>query len=262
MEVFERTGLVVYTVGSGAKPALTCQARPQDGESFGEFPPRHELHTFTHLPVIIPSSTPGYNSTYTDQYLVGQANAYPSDVKGKSLLKHVSPRMQGYLATLANYLNTSCGPKRSPAIGSQRTALYGLQRPPLLPECPTLIRIRPGVSAEVVAPYLLPFVATNAADGVEVSSTVALPFVQELGLKAVVENDSSFAARVKGMLPYNVVYPEQVDAGTFIPLLAMHWLSRLFPMGHIKSSVANDEAFIAMFSQSRKWLTVARSSSL
>mmetsp|Transcript_3015 Transcript_3015/g.6832 ORF Transcript_3015/g.6832 Transcript_3015/m.6832 type:complete len:420 (-) Transcript_3015:452-1711(-) len=70
LPLFENTAQVVCSAGDVSEsPALTCQARPQDGEIFGEFPPRRNLARHTHFPVVVPSPTPGYTAAYTREHL-------------------------------------------------------------------------------------------------------------------------------------------------------------------------------------------------
>ncbi|KAJ1630748.1 hypothetical protein T492DRAFT_839719 [Pavlovales sp. CCMP2436] len=104
LSLFEQTAVVVFTAGSLEVPALTCQARPQHGEVFGEVPPRRQLSikginnkkkkkkkkekkkkknyiitillgsTLQHtlFPVLVPSPTPAYNSGYAHSYLASK----------------------------------------------------------------------------------------------------------------------------------------------------------------------------------------------
>jgi len=125
-QLWERTGQVVFTVGTLTQPALTCQARPQDGEVFGEFPVRRELNTHTTFPVIVPSPTPGYNARYSPSYLQAAA----ADAEGAVALAGdncESRDVAGYLSVLSSYLKDACGPKRGRGV---RSTLYGLQTPP------------------------------------------------------------------------------------------------------------------------------------
>ena len=69
-KLFEKTGQVVYTVGHEGNVALTCQARPQEGEVFGEFPVRLDLAKYTRYPVLVPSPTPAYNCHYESDFLI------------------------------------------------------------------------------------------------------------------------------------------------------------------------------------------------
>merc|ERR1740138_608219 len=105
-ELFETTSLVVYTVGNleAKAPALTAQARPQDGECFGEFPPRRIMDSVTAFPVIIPSSTPGYNTAYTAAFLKEYGGAsvekwgLPASLDGCQAIaqKCQNPEQRGY----------------------------------------------------------------------------------------------------------------------------------------------------------------------
>lgn len=260
MKLFEQTGLVVYTVGTLEQPGLTAQARPQDGECFGEFPPRKQLTAFTHLPVIIPSSTPGYNAEYTPDFLKQAAkDEFPASMAYcKGLFDSCSPAVLGFVKTLCVYLADACGPKRGFGYEKNaRTSLFGLQRPPLLDGAPTVLRLQKGTSFDEVAPFLVPFFVTNARSQIIVSMDKACGVGAQLakfqGMQFVTEDDQVFEKRRAAA--YNVV----VLSGTtgLEPILAMHWVSRLFCMGHIKSVKTHDEAFLAKFSQSRKWLAVA-----
>lgn len=260
LSIFERTGLVVYTVGSLEKPALTAQARPEDGECFGEFPPRSQLTVFTHLPVIIPSATPGYNAYYTPEALeISAKGGYPAGVDYLAgVVDSCSAPVLGFVKELCAYLSDACGPKRG-AGGGGRTPLYGLQRPPLIPECPTVLRLEASSTLDGAAPFLVPFLVTNARSQLQVSVDASGKLAGHLaatlkGVTIIKETPAEFEARAKTFLPYNVITVGGDQA--LEPLLAMHWVSRLFPMGHIKSVNKNDDAFVEKFSKSGKWLAM------
>jgi hypothetical protein len=257
MAIFERTGLVVYSVGTLEKPALTAQARPEDGECFGEFPPRAQLETFTHLPVIIPSSTPGYNTYYTKDGLNAAAKAaFPPHLQYcDGLFKGCSAPVLGFVKNLCSYLADACGPKRGIG-GGGRTPLYGLQRPPMIEGSPTVYRVTAKASLDDVAHFIAPFYVTNARSQLQVSMDKgsSLDLSAFKGLQVVTEDDAAYKRRLETFSPYNVIV---IDGQKPLEhLLAMHWVSRLFPMGHIKSVFTNDDQFVDKFSKSRKWLLI------
>ena len=51
-------------------------------------------------------------------------------------------------------------------------------------------------------------------------------YLEAAGVAVRVETEAALAARLAACAPYNVLVPEEVDAGRFLPLLAMHWISR------------------------------------
>merc|ERR1719498_1806059 len=145
--------MVVNTSGLGdadASAALTAQARPQDGEIFGEFPPRQDLLDYTRFPAIVPSATAGYNSSYTESSLECSAARCPGDLRSVC----ESQAIAGYCGTLADYLKDACGAHEGSSL--TRTVLFGLQRPPLDGGA-SVLRLREDSTVDDVAPYLCHF---------------------------------------------------------------------------------------------------------
>lgn len=244
--LWEHTGLVVNTIGSPESPALTCQARPQEGEVFGEFPPRRLLNEYTKYPVIVPSATPGYDSMYTDSYLQEQSKVQVAGSVGDFLQNVSDDKVKGYCVTLFTYLldATVENPKRG--FGSGRTAVWGLQRPPT----GTTTYLECNTSFDDLAPSLLLFFATNAKDQVVVvsESQEILDVCAKHGVKTIPSIDK------KSLAPGDN-HRELVDLMERFAMVS-NFVMTLFPVGHIKSTLPNDEQFIARVTPLEKWLSV------
>lgn len=260
-ELFENTALVVYTIGrlEMNKPALTAQARPQDGECFGEFPPRRQLESITAFPVIIPSSTPGYNSTYAPAFLKAHG-AVPVEQwglpSGLDICKQLvgqcrSDEKKGFVRVVLEYLQDATrGPHRG--CGA-RTSLFGLQRPPLRGGM-CCLRLNAAATIDEAVQYVLPFAATTAKDQlvISVDPACSLSFP---GLSVVKESKETFTASDPKF--WNVISLPKDAASTQAFPLAAHFVSKLFAMGHVKSTLSDDTAFLDAFTSSPKWLRMA-----
>lgn len=272
--LFELTSLVVYNIGDcDTKVALTCQARPQDGECFGEVPPRRMLNRVTRFPVIVPTSSPGYNSAYKVTFLEAQGNSLPSEwclpVELENTFNVVGrvrdTARRGYCRVILSYLADAAGPSNPRRTVGERTGLYGLQRPPLQNGL-TCVRLEKPKGANLphqdvlfddVIPFVLPFLATNARAQLVVSldpflSFPAFPMLQQSGLKLVRESQESFK-RTESTFWNVVTLPTDALKPSHYPLVG-HFISKLMAFGHVKTTIANDNAFIEMFKSSEKWL--------
>jgi len=258
--LWEKSGMVVNTAGLGdedASPALTAQARPQDGEIFGEFPPRRKLLDYTRFPAIVPSATAGYNTSYTESMLESAAARCPSDLRSVC----DSQAIAGYCGTLAAYLQDACGAHEGSSL--TRTVLFGLQRPPLDGGA-SVVRLEEDSTVDDVAPYLVPFLITNARETLQISAPVAAKRTMEAlqssgsldGVAVVFEESSDMDTRLSSQPTFNVIHPINVATSDPGYALAAHFVSNLLPVGHIKSTKLDDKAFIEYFSASEKWLKI------
>lgn len=259
-KLFEGTGLVVYTIGSNEQPALTCQARPQEAEVFGEFPPRWKQAMYTKFPMIVPSPTASYNSFYTHSYLQQSAQRGFGDLPNSvtSLLQLLnSPLERGYARVLVDYLLDALreNPKRGGGSPTSRTCLYGLQRPPTN-QC-LVVRTNDLASAVL---HTLTFALTTAHDALIISTGMGSVSFQlkQAGLRNVkFEANEVFEHLLHENKPWGVVRAGSMDEYP----LASQFVSTLLPLGHAKSTKTNDTEFFKRLGVSSKWLQLRSRSS-
>jgi hypothetical protein len=257
--LFERTGMVVYTIGSPDKlempPAMTCQARPQEGECFGEFPPRASLSRYTKYPVVVPSSNPSYDAKYTTDYL---RKLSVSEFFGKStqaILDHISEStVLGYCILLIEYLQNATGQNPKRGLGVGRTSLWGLQRPPL--GMKSFVHCGKDTTWDELAPIYIIFHVTTARDQIELSidpqNKVLIKQCSLMKLPLTEESKQAMEDRLKGRNDvFSIVDAEPLQE---FPMVGQ-FVSVYLPLGHIKSTMPNDEEFALRAAASNKWLT-------
>ena len=266
--LWERTALVVYTMGSSddleqMPPALTCQARPQDGECFGEFPPRNTMQQYTNFPVIIPSSNPSYDTTYKEEYLQSRGrnlSEYMNKSTKNMLLAITNNSTRGYCVLLIEYLQNAC--RKNPKLGSSklRSVLYGLQRPPL--QMKTILRCTPHSTYDELIPVYILFHVTNARNQAELSihpdNVNLIQMCQQLKIPFTIESDADFVTQ----------FSKRTDVFHSVTISGMsshgppsryhmvgNFVSLYLPLGHIKSTMVNDAEFEMKVRMSDKWLS-------
>ncbi|GKY94518.1 hypothetical protein MPSEU_000417600 [Mayamaea pseudoterrestris] len=261
LELFGKTGMVVNTIGStddaDMAPAMTCQARPQEAEIFGEFPPRTDLNKYTRFPVVVPSSNPSYGATYVEAFLANKTIPSWFGESTKNLLGELeSPLVRGYCVILIKYLQDVARQNPKQGFGKSRTAVWGLQRPPLGTK--TILRCSPSVDWDGVCPIFVLFHATNARPQVELSIDPANKELVDLCRKHNLSHDVETAveAEERAMsqpdLMFNTVQVEEHLLSSFP--MAGNFVSLYFPLGHIKSTKPNDLEFTLLARLSDKWL--------
>jgi hypothetical protein len=265
IQLWERTGLVVNTIGStdDAKmpPALTCQARPQDGEVFGEFPPRNAMATFTKFPVLVPSSNPSYDAVYRAEYLKSRSHSLGEYIlkSTKTLMESIqSDEIRGYCMVIIEYLQGATHRNPKMGVGKARTALWGLQRPPLGTR--TILRCPNGVSWDDIAPTYLIFHATNAREQAELSidpeHKLLIEFCQKHKIPHSMETKEEWEKRVvshENIFHSVLIISQSWSKGEFP--MAGNFVSQFLPLGHIKSTMPSDEQFAFRVNISAKWLS-------
>jgi hypothetical protein len=120
-----------------------------------------------------------------------------------------------------------------------------------------------GGDLSVVAPYLLPFLLNNAKEQLVVSVDSDAT-AQRIGLgqgdsvRIQVQDEASFRKSLEDPRVWNSIElpgDDYLRDDHNLPLVG-HFISVLFPLGHIKSTRPNHESFVDFFKDSPKWLRV------
>jgi hypothetical protein len=171
---------------------------------------------------------------------VGKADDFLSDV--------TDDKVRGYCMTLWEYLSDALAENPKRGFGQVRTAMWGLQRPPLF----TTTYLHCDTSFDDLAPSLFLFYATNGKDSVAVSTENELirALCQKHGI-AVTLKPVQESQLLPGDNLVNIEGPmsDYAMVGQFV--------STLLPLGHIKSTLPNDEEFITRVKDLNKWLKLA-----
>jgi len=238
IKLWEKTGMVVNTLGStdseDMPPALTCQARPQEGEIFGEFPPRTDMYKYTKFPVVVPSSNPSYDALYTPEYLSSQPVDATLSKSTRDMLNDIAnDQVRGYCMLLINYLRDVSRVNPKTGTGKSRTAVYGIQRPPL--GSTTLLCCSSTATWDEVAPMFLLFHVTNARDQIELlidpNNTELVKKCISYKLKYSLAEGNDMAAEIASRDGiFNTVCAKPVEEFVMVG----NFVSLLFPLGHIK----------------------------
>ena len=216
--------------------------------------------------MIVPSSNPSYHSTYTPAHLDDMAASLASGTVPETITTFISQAessaVRGYLMVLAQYLMDAQGPRLGQGAKGARTALWGLQRPPLRPAGHTVLRCEEDCSFDALAPYLLPWFMTNARPQVTVSldPSVAATILPKLE-GAIGQSGQPLDVVTEAALKdpeklWNVVDVRQQELDPEAMPLVGQFTSLLFPLGHIKSAKSDDQHFVETFISSPKWLRV------
>jgi len=248
---FESTGLVVYTFGKkSGSYALTAQARPQDGEVFGELPPRKNFDEVSRYPMLNPMPCGAWNTVFSNSYLDSHSQT-TSNRRAADIVSAISDKKyKAYACLLTDYIADACAASPSTVSednGTSRTAYFGLQRPPI-DGTKTLLSLSGG-NADMLLLHLLPFAITSAFDQCVVSASEnkeVSDLLGRLGIEMVNGGDNA-------MKFFNKVDMVKENS-QFEFCLPFQFCARLLCIGHCKSTIANDKEFLAAFKDSKKWL--------